>query len=118
MPRVKRGVAARKRRNRILNEAKGYYGARSKLFKTAREAVEHGWRYAYRDRKQRKRTFRALWITRINAAARENGLSYSRLINGLKRADVEVDRKILAQLAVTDPQAFGALADLAKSQSA
>jgi large subunit ribosomal protein L20 len=118
MPRVKRGVAARKRRNRILNEAKGYYGARSKLFKTAREAVERGWRYAYRDRKQRKRTFRALWITRINAAARENGLSYSRLINGLKLANVEVDRKILAQLAVTDPQAFGALADLAKSQSA
>jgi large subunit ribosomal protein L20 len=118
MPRVKRGVAARKRRNRILNEAKGYYGARSKLFKTAREAVEHGWRYAYRDRKQRKRTFRALWITRINAAAREHDLSYSRLINGLKRANVEVDRKILAQLAVTDPQAFGALADLAKSQSA
>ena len=118
MPRVKRGVAARKRRNRILRQAKGYYGARSKLFKTAREAVEHGWRYAYRDRKQRKRTFRALWITRINAAARENGLSYSRLINGLKRANVEVDRKILAQLAVTDPKAFGALADLAKSQSA
>jgi large subunit ribosomal protein L20 len=117
MPRVKRGVTARKRRNRILNEAKGYYGGRSKLFKTAREAVEHGWRYAYRDRKQRKRTFRALWITRINAAARENGLSYSRLINGLKLANVEVDRKILAQLAVTDPQAFGALADLAKSQS-
>jgi large subunit ribosomal protein L20 len=118
MPRVKRGVAARKRRNRILNEAKGYYGARSKLFKTAREAVERGWRYAYRDRKQRKRTFRALWITRINAAARENGMSYSRLINGLKCANVEVDRKILAQLAVSDPQAFGALADLAKSQSA
>ncbi len=118
MPRVKRGVTARKRRNRILNEAKGYYGARSKLFKTAREAVEKGWRYAYRDRKQRKRTFRALWITRINAAARENGLSYNRLINGLKQANVEVDRKILAQLAVTDPKAFGALADLAKSQSA
>ncbi len=118
MPRVKRGVTARKRRNRVLSEAKGYYGARSKLFKTAREAVEHGWRYAYRDRKQRKRTFRALWITRINAAARENGLSYSRLINGLKRANVEVDRKILAQLAVTEPKTFGALADLAKSQSA
>ncbi len=117
MPLVKRGVAARRRRNRILNEAKGYYGARSKLFKTAREAVERGWRYAYRDRKQRKRTFRALWIARINAAARENGLSYNRLINGLKRANVEVDRKILAQLAVSDPQAFGALADLAKSQS-
>jgi large subunit ribosomal protein L20 len=118
MPRVKRGVAARKRRNRILDEAKGYYGARSKLLKTAREAVEKGWRYAYRDRKQKKRTFRALWITRINAAARENGLSYSKLINGLKCANVEVDRKILAQLAVTDPKAFGELADLAKSQSA
>ena len=118
MPRVKRGVAARKRRNRILEHAKGYYGARSKLFKTAREAVEKGWRYAYRDRKQRKRIFRALWITRINAAARENGLSYSRLINGLKRANVEVDRKILAQLAVADPKTFGALADIAKSQSA
>ncbi len=117
MPRVKRSVVARKRRNRILNQAKGYYGARSKLFKTAREAVEHGWRYAYRDRKQRKRTFRALWITRINAAARENGLSYSRMINGLKHANVEIDRKILAQLAVTDPKTFGALADLAKSQS-
>ena len=118
MPRVKRGVAARKRRNRILEQAKGYYGARSKLLKTAREAVEHGWRYAYRDRKQKKRTFRALWITRINAAARENGLSYSKLINGLKSANVEVDRKILAQLAVTDPKAFGELAKLAKSQSA
>jgi len=115
MPRVKRGVAARKRRNRILDEAKGYYGARSKLIKTARETVEKGWRYAYRDRKQKKRTFRALWITRINAAARENGLSYSKLINGLKCANVEVDRKILAQLAVTDPKAFGELADLAKS---
>jgi len=118
MPRVKRGVAARKRRNRILEQAKGYYGARSKLLKTAREAVEKGWRYAYRDRKQKKRTFRALWITRINAAARENGLSYSKLINGLKCANVEVDRKILAQLAVTDPKAFGELAELAKSQSA
>ena len=118
MPRVKRGVAARKRRNRILDEAKGYYGARSKLIKTARETVEKGWRYAYRDRKQKKRTFRALWITRINAAARENGLSYSKLINGLKCANVEVDRKILAQLAVTDPKAFGELADLAKSQTA
>ena len=118
MPRVKRGVAARKRRNRILDQAKGYYGARSKLIKTARETVEKGWRYAYRDRKQKKRTFRALWITRINAAARENGLSYSKLINGLKCANVEVDRKILAQLAVSDPQAFGALADLAKSKSA
>ena len=118
MPRVKRGVTARARHKKVLAQAKGYYGARSKLLKTAREAVEHGWRYAYRDRKQKKRTFRALWITRINAAARENGLSYSKLISGLKSANVEVDRKILAQLAVTDPKAFGELADLAKSQSA
>jgi large subunit ribosomal protein L20 len=118
MPRVKRGVAARKRRNRVLHEAKGYYGARSRLFKTAREAVERAWRYAYRDRKQRKRDFRALWIARINAAARQHDLSYSRLIHGLKLAGVEVDRKILAQLAVSDPKAFGELADLAKSQAA
>jgi large subunit ribosomal protein L20 len=118
MPRVKRGVAAHRRHRRILEQAKGYYGARSKLIKTAREAVEHAWRYAYRDRKQNKRNFRALWIVRINAAAREHGLSYSRLINGLKLANVEVDRKILAQLAVSDPKAFGALADLAKSHSA
>jgi large subunit ribosomal protein L20 len=118
MPRVKRGVAARKRRNRILHEAKGYYGARSRLFKTAREAVERAWRYAYRDRKQRKRDFRALWIARINAAARQHDLSYSRLIHGLKLAGVEVDRKVLAQLAVSDPKAFGELADLAKSQAA
>jgi large subunit ribosomal protein L20 len=117
MPRVKRGVAARKRRNRILREAKGYYGGRSKLFKTAREAVERGWRYAYRDRKQRKRVFRRLWIARINAAAREHGLSYSRLIHGLDNAGVEIDRKILAQLAVADPKAFGELADLAKSRA-
>ncbi len=117
MPRVKRGVAARKRRNRILRQAKGYYGARSTLFKTAREAVERGWRYAYRDRKQRKRIFRRLWIARINAAAREHELSYSRLIHGLAIAGVEIDRKILAQLAVTDPKAFGELADLAKSQA-
>jgi large subunit ribosomal protein L20 len=118
MPRVKRGVAARKRRNRILHEARGYYGGRSKLFKTAREAVERGWRYAYRDRKQRKRQFRALWIARINAAAREHGLSYSRFMDGLGRAGVEVDRKVLAQLAVSDPKAFGELAELAKSKVA
>ncbi len=116
MPRVKRGVAARKRRNRVLSQAKGYYGARSRLLKTAREAVEKGWKYAYRDRKQRKRQFRALWITRINAGAREHGLSYSRFVHGLERAGVEVDRKILAQLAVSDPKAFGELAELAKSK--
>jgi large subunit ribosomal protein L20 len=118
MPRVKRGVASRKRRNRILRQAKGYYGARSKLFKTAREAVERGWIYAYRDRKQRKRMFRRLWITRINAAARGHELSYSRLIHGLDVAGVQIDRKILAQLAVTDPQAFGELAEIAKGQAA
>ena len=118
MPRVKRGVAARKRRNRVLKNAKGYYGARSKLFKVAREAVEKGWIYAYRDRKQRKRVFRRLWIARINAAARENGLSYSRMIHGLGLAGVEIDRKILAQLAVTNPSAFGELVELAKSQTA
>jgi large subunit ribosomal protein L20 len=118
MPRVKRGVPARRRRNRILREARGYYGSRSKLFKTAREAVEKGWKYAYRDRKQRKRVFRALWIARINAAAREHGISYSRLMHGLKQAGVEIDRKVLAELAVSDPQAFGALAEKAKSQAA
>ena len=118
MPRVKRGVAAKKRRDRILRQARGYYGARSRLLKTAREAVEKGWKYAYRDRKQRKRQFRALWITRINAAAREHGLSYSRFMNGLQLAGVEVDRKVLAQLAVSDPKAFGDLAELAKSKVA
>jgi large subunit ribosomal protein L20 len=118
MPRVKRGVAAHHRHKRILREAKGGYGARSRLFKTAREAVEKSWKYAYRDRKQRKRQFRVLWIARINAAAREHGLSYSRFINGLKRAGVEMDRKVLADLAVSDPRAFGALAEMAKSQVA
>jgi len=118
MPRVKRGVAARKRKNRVLRQAKGYYGARSRLLKTAREAVEKGWKYAYRDRRQRKRQFRRLWIARINAAAREHDLSYSRMVHGLKEAGVEVDRKILAQLAVEDPKAFGDLAELAKSKAA
>jgi large subunit ribosomal protein L20 len=114
MPRVKRSVAARKRRRRILKKAKGYYGARSKLFRVAREAVEKAGVYAYTGRKQRKRQFRSLWIARINAAAREHDLSYSRLIEGLKKSGVEVDRKILAQLAVDDPQSFGKLAELAK----
>ena len=118
MPRVKRGVTSKRRHNRILRQAKGYYGGRSKLIKTAREAVERGWKYAYRDRKQRKRVFRALWIARINAAAREHGLSYSRFMEGLKRANVEIDRKVLAQLAVSDPKAFSDLAALAKSKAA
>ena len=118
MPRVKRGVTTKRRHNRILRQAKGYYGGRSKLIKTAREAVERGWKYAYRDRKQRKRVFRALWIARINAAAREHGLSYSRFMDGLKKANVEIDRKVLAQLAVSDPKAFSELAELAKSKAA
>ena len=118
MPRVKRGVAAHRRHKRILKEAKGYWGGRSRLIRTAREAVEKGWRYAYRDRKVRKREFRALWIARINAAAREHGLSYSRFIHGLQQAGVEMDRKVLAELAIKDPKAFGALAELAKSRAA
>ncbi len=118
MPRVKRGVVSRRRRNRILRKAKGYYGARSKLFRTAREAVEKGWKYAYRDRKQRKRQMRSLWIARINAAAREHELSYSRFMFGLKQAGVEMDRKVLAELAIRDPQAFRALAEMAKAQAA
>jgi len=118
MPRVKRGVTSKRRHNRTLQQAKGYYGGRKNLIKTAREAVERGWKYAYRDRKQRKRVFRALWIARINAAAREHGMSYSRFMNGLKQANVEIDRKVLAQLAVSDPKAFSDLAELAKSKAA
>ena len=118
MSRVKRGVAARRRKNRILKQAKGYRGGRSRLLKTAREAVEKGWKYSYRDRKQRKRQFRVLWIARINAAAREHGLSYSRFMHGLRLAGVEMDRKVLAELAVSDPKACGALAEMAKSKAA
>ncbi|MGI9330183.1 MAG: 50S ribosomal protein L20 [Gammaproteobacteria bacterium] len=115
MARVKRGVFSRARRKRVLKKAKGYYGARSKIFRVAKQAVTKAGQYAYRDRRQRKRQFRALWIARINAAARLNGLSYSRFINGLNRAGVEVDRKILADLAVHDAAAFGALAEQAKA---
>lgn len=118
MPRVKRGVTARRRRKRILKEAKGYFGSRNRLHRVAREAVERAWKYAYRDRKQRKRQFRSLWIARINAAAREHGLSYSQFMHGLKQANVEIDRKLLAQLAISDPKAFGDLAELAKSKAA
>jgi len=118
MARVKRGAAAHKRKKRILKAAKGYYSGRGNLLKTAREAVEKGLKYAYRDRKQRKRQFRGLWIARINAAARENGLSYSRLMAGLKTAGVEIDRKILAELAVSDPAAFAKLAELAGAKAA
>ncbi len=118
MSRVKRSVPARSRRRRILKLARGFYGGRSRLHRTAREAVERAWRYAYRDRKQRKRQFRALWIARINAGAREHDLSYSRLVHGLKQAGVEVDRKVLAQLALEDPKAFAELVAVAKAQAA
>lgn len=113
MPRVKRGVTARARHKKVLKEAKGYYGARSRVYRIAKQAVIKAGQYAYRDRKQRKRQFRALWIVRINAAARECGLSYSRLMNGLKKASVEIDRKVLADLAVYDKEAFAELAKLA-----
>jgi large subunit ribosomal protein L20 len=116
MPRVKRGFKARQRRNKVLKLAKGYRGARSKLFRSATEAVDRALKYAYRDRKVRKRDFRALWITRINAASRLNGLAYSKLIHGLKLADVQIDRKVLADLAVTDPGAFTEIAGLAKAK--
>jgi len=115
MARVKRGVIAKARHKKVLGKAKGYYGARSKLFKTAKQAVIKAGQYAYRDRRQRKRQFRALWITRINAAARLHGMSYSRLINGMNQAEMEVDRKILADIAVRDPEAFGAIAAQAKA---
>lgn len=116
MPRVKRGFKARRRRNKVLKLARGYRGARGKLFRSATEAVDRALNYAYRDRKVRKRDFRALWIARINAAARDNGLSYSRLVHGLKKAEIGLDRKILAQLAVTDPKGFSAVADKARAQ--
>jgi len=118
MPRVKRSVPARRRRRRILKAAKGYQGSRHRLFRTAREAVEKGWKYAYRDRKQRKRQFRTLWIARINAAVREHELSYSRFMNGLLKAGIEVDRKNLADLAIADPKAFAELVAQAKAKLA
>ena len=118
MARVKRGVVAKARHRKILKKAKGYYGARSKVFRVAKQAVTKAGQYAYRDRRQRKRQFRALWITRINAAARLHGLSYSRLVNGLKRAGVEIDRKVLADLAVHEPESFAAIAEQAKASLA
>jgi large subunit ribosomal protein L20 len=117
MPRVKSNVVRLARKKKIMEAAKGYRGGRSKLWKTAKETVERGWAYAYRDRKQKKRQFRRLWITRINAAARERDLSYNRLMNGLKKAGVEINRKVLADLAVRDPAAFSKLTELAKSQA-
>ena len=114
MARVKGSVATRKRRKRILKLAKGYYGAKHKLFKTAKEHVMNSYYYAFRDRRQKKRDFRKLWIARINAAARMNGLSYSKLMHGLKLADIEVNRKMLADIAIADAAAFTALAEEAK----
>ena len=114
MARVKRGVTAKARHRKILTQAKGYYNARRKVFRAAKQAVIKAGQYAFRDRRVRKREFRALWITRINAAARASGLSYSRLINGLALAEIEVDRKVLADIAVHDPDGFTALATLAK----
>ncbi len=115
MPRVKRGVTARARHKKILHQAKGFYGSRSRVYRIAKQAVIKAGQYAYRDRRQRKRQFRALWITRINAQAREYGLSYSRLINGLKKAAIELDRKILADMAVYDKPAFALIAEKAKT---
>lgn len=116
MPRVKGGFKTRRRRNKVLKLAKGYRGGRGKLFRSATEAVDRALNYAFRDRRVKKRDFRALWIARINAAARENGLSYSRLVYGLKKAEVSLDRKILAQLAVSDPKAFAQIVETAKAQ--
>ena len=115
MPRVKRGVTAHRRHKKILKKAKGYYGARSRVFRVAKQAVTKAGQYAYRDRRQRKRQFRSLWITRINAQSRANGLTYSRLINGLKRADVALDRRVLADLAVHDKDAFAAVVERART---
>jgi large subunit ribosomal protein L20 len=114
MPRSTHSTARNKRKKKILKAAKGYWGGRKNLYRTAKDAVEKGWEHAYRDRKKKKRNFRRLWITRINAAAREHDLSYSRFMNGLKISGVELDRKALADLAVRSPEAFGALADQAK----
>ena len=114
MPRVKRGVTARARHKKVLNQAKGYYGARSRVYRVAFQAVIKAGQYAYRDRRQRKRQFRQLWIARINAASRMNGMSYSRLIAGLKKASIEIDRKILADIAVYDKAAFTAIVAKAK----
>jgi large subunit ribosomal protein L20 len=115
MSRVKRGVQANRRHKKVLKAAKGYYGARSKVFRVAKQAVIKAGQYAYRDRRVKKRQFRALWIQRINAAARMNGLSYSRMINGLSKAGVAIDRKMLADIAVHDLPAFGQLAEKAKA---
>ncbi len=115
MSRATNSVASRRRRKKVLKAARGYWGGRSKLYRTADDSVNRGLAYAYRDRRQKKRTFRALWIMRINAAARLNGLSYSRLMNGLSRAGIDINRKVLANLAVSDAEAFATLAEQAKA---
>ena len=115
MPRVKRSVHARKKRRKVLGQAKGYWGLKKSSYKYAKEQVEHSLVYAYRDRKNKKRTFRQLWIVRINAAARANGMSYNQFISGLHKSGIELDRKVLADLAVSDPPAFAAIAEQAKA---
>src|SRR6476469_4723657 len=115
MPRVKRSVHARKKRRKVLEQAKGYWGLKHSNYTYAKEQVEHSLVYAYRDRKAKKRTFRRLWIMRINAGARANGLSYNQFVNGCHKAGIELDRKVLADLAVSDPQAFGKIAEQAKA---
>ncbi|RMH11924.1 MAG: 50S ribosomal protein L20 [Gemmatimonadetes bacterium] len=115
MPRVTTAVARNRRKKKIFKAAKGYFGGRKNLYRVAKDAVEKGWEHAYRDRKKKKRNFRRLWITRINAAARQHDLSYSRFMDGLKKAGVEIDRKALADLAVRSPEAFASLADRAKA---
>ena len=114
MSRVRRGKTSQRRKKRIMKQAKGFVGARSRLYRTAREAVEKSMKYAYRDRKQRKRQFRRLWISRINAAARDNGMSYSKFMGGLIKAGIELDRKVLADIAVNDPVAFAKVASAVK----
>ena len=118
MARIKRGVVANRRHKKILKEAKGYYGALSRVFRVAKQAVIKAGQYAFRDRRAKKRVFRALWITRINAQARENGITYSQLIAGLKKANIDIDRRVLADLAVHDKPAFSAIADQAKASLA
>ena len=115
MPRVKRSVHARKKRRKVLDQAKGYWGLKNTHYRYAKEQVEHSLVYAYRDRKNKKRDFRRLWIIRINAAARQNGLSYNQFVAGVRKAEINLDRKVLAELAVSDPQAFGAIAERAKA---
>jgi large subunit ribosomal protein L20 len=118
MPRARSNVTRLKRKKQVMEAAKGAYGGRSKLWKAAKETVERGWRYAYRDRRNKKRDFRRLWIVRINAAARQEGLSYSQFMHGLKEAGIELDRKVLADIAVRDPETFRRFAEKAREAAA